>query len=94
MTPRQKIKEALNESLSKFKYDEIDNSLLFVMSVYMSSTLNNVLKDNEVYTTDFPIEWENDLGKFYLESNGMCEFFPKIYTKNIQVSIKITNDVN
>lgn len=55
----------------------------------MNVVLNNYLKDTPMYKTDFPIEFEHEVGKFEINSDGKTYFYPKRGVQQIEVNITI-----
>jgi hypothetical protein len=51
--------------------------------------MNKVLKENYIHEKDFPIEYENELGLWKLNSDGKLLFAPRVKKDYICVNIKI-----
>jgi hypothetical protein len=62
----------------------------------LNDVLNNYLDENEVYQKDFPLEFENEMGKWKIKSDGETHFTPLLAPKWIEVNItvKSTNETN
>jgi len=62
----------------------------------LNDVLNNYLDENEVYQKDFPVEFENEMGKWKIKSDGETHFTPFFVPKWIEVNItvKSTNETN
>jgi hypothetical protein len=62
----------------------------------LNDVLNNYIFENEVYQKDFPLEFENEMGKWKIKSDGETHFTPLLAPKWIEVNItvKSTNETN
>lgn len=70
----------VKEFLSKIKYD-------------IQNILNNkILSEHPYYEEDFPIEFENYLGKWKICADGQTLFQPKVEVEYIEVSITIPSN--
>jgi hypothetical protein len=75
------------------KYVGLDNTqeVLEKIKSDLNDVLNNYFDENESYQKDFPLEFENEMGKWRIKSNGETEFEPK-YFEYIGVKIEIKPD--
>lgn len=73
------------------KYVGLDNTqeVLGKIRSDLNDVLNNYLGENKVYQKDFPMEFENEMGKWRIKSDGETQFEPKSSTKYIEVKIEI-----
>jgi hypothetical protein len=86
----QKIKNELTEKLNQFVGDEITGRLLEKLQSETQTILKGYIHSEEgLYEEQFPIEFENDLGIWKIESNGNSFFQPKIRQKYIEVNFTI-----
>lgn len=89
----QRVKEGLilesKKVLFKYKDSIINDDLLKIIKFELNSALNNYLIDNLVYKHDFPIEFENELGWWKINSNGETFFQPKKTLSHIECNIII-----
>lgn len=92
----QRVKEGLilesKKVLFKYKDSIINDDLLKIIKFELNSALNNYLIDNLVYKHDFPIEFENELGWWKINSNGETFFQPKKTLSRIECNIIINKN--
>lgn len=80
-----------NKALSKYVGKLDTKTTLENITNELNEVLDNYITETPMYRDDFPIEFENDLGKWKLESDGTTQFQPKTSTQFIQVDITIEN---
>lgn len=68
---------------------EITEKVLKQVAIDLNEVLNGYLKDNYVKDEDFPVEFENELGRWKINADGSCYFQPIVGTQNIEVNITI-----
>jgi hypothetical protein len=89
----QKVKEGLilesNKVLSKYKGSTINEDLLKRIRSELNDALNGYISNALVYNHDFPIEFENELGLWKINSNGDTFFQPKRVLSRIECNITI-----
>ena len=80
------------------KYVGMDNTQEVLKKIRsdLNDVLNNYIFENEVYQKDFPVEFENEMGKWKIKSDGETYFTPFFTPKWIEVNItvKSTNETN
>lgn len=80
-----------NKTLSGHIGKTITKTILDNITIGLNEVLDNYITETPMYRDDFPIEFENDLGKWKLESDGTTQFQPKTSSQFIQVDITIEN---
>jgi hypothetical protein len=83
------IVEGVNSALKKHVGRELNDIVLTQIKKEMEEIMNKVLKENYIHEKDFPIEYENELGLWKLNSDGKVLFAPRAKKDYICVNIKI-----
>jgi hypothetical protein len=78
-----------NTVLSRYIGKINEKRVLEEISNELNSVLNNYIAETPMYKDDFPIEFENWMGKFKIESDGSTQYEPKASTKYIEVKMEI-----
>lgn len=81
----------LKNTLEKFEGMQVDK-ILDKLKEDINECLSQYISKHEVHNTDFPIEWENDMGKWRIDENGQTHFAPKTIVKQITITLNITKD--
>jgi hypothetical protein len=81
------IEEDVKRSLSKYKGENVERVLKNIRDD-IQEIMDSYVGDG-MYVNDFPIEFENDLGKFRIQSNGESYFFPKTGVQHIEINMTI-----
>lgn len=94
MDNQEKIKEKLILTLHKYE-GEVINNVLYEIVTELNDVLNQHLSEHYVIKEDFPIEFENELGRWKINSDGTTYVPPKTETKYIEcnITIKPTGEV-
>lgn len=72
------------------KYDGSDiNSIVSKIKDDLQLCLNNYLCEHVVYETDFPIEFNNDFGRWRIEANGDSFLIPRKPISKFECNIVI-----
>jgi len=85
---KDKIVNELQNTLSKFEGEEVRRVIGQIRSE-LNDVLNNYISENKVYDTDFPIEFENGLGKWEINSDGEAYVWLKMGVQHITVDLTI-----
>jgi hypothetical protein len=89
----QKIIKICEEKLNQFVGDKITGRLLEKLQSEVQNILNSYIHSEEgLYEKQFPIEFENDLGSWKIESDGNLFFQPKTRQKYIEVNFIVKKD--
>lgn len=75
-------------TLQKYKDCKVDESLKQITED-LNDVLNEYISNHIIYNIDFPIEFENDLGKWKIESDGRIFLFPNKILNHIECNITI-----
>ncbi len=94
MSKEEFIIESQN-TLKKYK-GKIVNEVLKDIRSDLNDVLNNYLSDNVVMVEDFPIKFENGLGKWEIHKDGRTYVQPKTGGKFIECNITVspTGEIN
>jgi hypothetical protein len=80
------------------KYVGMDNTQEVLKKIRsdLNDVLNNYIFENEVYQKDFPVEFENEMGKWKIKSDGETQFMSFFAPKwvEVNVTVKPTNEIN
>ena len=76
-------------ALKKYK-GKIVNEVLKDIRSDLNDVLNNYLSDNVVMAEDFPIKFENGLGKWEIHKDGKTYVQPKTGGKFIECNITVS----
>lgn len=79
-----------NKTLSGYIDKTITKTILDNITNELNEVLDNYITERPMYRDDFPIEFENDWGKWKLESDGTTQFQPKTPIQFIQVDCTIS----
>jgi len=86
----EKIKQDLVSRLEKYQSETLTESTLRKLREDLQNLLDNhVSSDEGLRGKQFPIEIENELGKWRIEESGETFFWPKNSTKYIEVNMTI-----
>lgn len=80
------------ETLNKYVGEKNIKRVIQQMTSDLNKVLNKYLVENTVIEEDFPIEFENELGKFIIDENGNTLYQPKIVVQHITVDINLNKD--
>lgn len=79
-----------NTLLSRYVGNINHKEVLSAISKDLELVLNKYLGENPMYEEDFPVEFENWLGKWRIESDGSTKFQPTTYKERVILNIKIS----
>jgi hypothetical protein len=85
---KSKIKNLTKKTIKKYEGGELTKEALNKIGVELEDALNGFLSDHDVYPSDFPIEFENELGSWRIESDGNTTVVPKLSASEISVTIE------
>ena len=87
------IKQELKSTLEKYVGQNVNDVLRKIRSDLQDVMDNLILSEPGVYLEDFPIEFENELGKWRFEKDGNCFVYPKMSSvAKINITIKPTGE--
>jgi hypothetical protein len=75
--------------LKVFENKELTEETLKQISLDLDKHLKSFLTDNELFASDFPIKFENELGSWEMFSDGRVNFQPKTSVEYIELNITI-----
>lgn len=83
----------LNDQLSKYVGiavdPKLDSTLFTAVKNDIQKVFDEIIESHDgLYSNNFPIEFQNDLGRFKMNSNGECFFYPKV--KVLEVNLTFT----
>lgn len=79
-----------NTVLSRYVGKISTQEVLENITTELNEVLNNYISDTPIYSKDFPIEFENWMGKWKIENDGKTQFQPRTDMKNITLNIRIS----
>lgn len=79
----------LKTAISKHVGNDITKDTLKALQDDLQKALDGFITDETLMVKHFPIDFENEMGKWHLEENGKVTFQPKVIAKYITVDIKI-----
>ena len=79
-----------NKTLSKYVGEKNISLILDKIKEDLDKSLNQFLSENNASVSDFPVEFENDLGKWKIKADGTTYFQPKVALKHIECNVTIT----
>ena len=85
----EKIKILAQKTLEKYEGEKNVSNIIKKMKEDLDSVLNTYLTQNHVIEEDFPIEFENELGKWKINADGNTYVQPKKETQYIECNITI-----
>ena len=88
VTSNKVVLKYINEPNVKETLDKIKSELNDVLNEYLFEFAY------EVYKQDFPVEFENEVGKWKMCSNGDTYFYPKTSIQYINFTIKKLSNLN
>jgi hypothetical protein len=84
----------IKKTLTKFEGENV-KKVLNLIREELQSTIDKLISSEEgIYDKDFPIEFENDMGKWRIESNGNTFVQPKSEIVALNITIKPTGEIN
>ena len=91
----EKIKILAQKTLEKYEGEKNVSNIIKKMKEDLDSVLNTYLTQNHVIEEDFPIEFENELGKWEINADGNIYVQPKKGTQYIEsvIIIKRTGEI-
>jgi hypothetical protein len=87
---KEGFKIEIEKTLENYKNSIIDRNLLYRIQLDLSEVLNTYLSNNVVMSIDFPIKFENDLGKWEFHNDGKTFFSPNIKLDYIEHKVIIS----
>jgi hypothetical protein len=93
MITKERIKNDLKEALMKYEGKDFSENYSAIRED-IQSVFDRSIESRELFVNDFPIEFENYLGKFIIKSDGNCLYLPKIRTQRIETTITISPSSN
>ena len=85
----EKIKILTQKTLEKYEGEKNVSDVIKKMKEDLDSVINTYLTQNHVIEEDFPIEFENELGKWKINADGNTYVQPKKGTQYIECNITI-----
>lgn len=86
------IKETVQQRLNSCGGESITTQGLSKLREELQDILDKqIASDEGLYVNDFPIEFENHLGKWKIESDGTCHVQPKVNVATVDITFKPTN---
>ena len=89
ITGKEGFKTEAIKVLDSYVGSELEETLLKKIQSDLDVALNEYLSNVPMYKTDFPIEFEHEVGKFEINSDGKTYFYPKKGVQQIEVNITI-----
>lgn len=77
-----------NNAVSKYKGWQI-STILKHIEKDIQKILDGYISEQLLFADDFPIEFENDLGSWRIESSGNCYLLPKTELSHIEINITL-----
>lgn len=89
------IRILAENTLKKYEGEENIHEVISKLREELNDTLNLFLAQNYVVESDFPIEFENELGQWKIHSDGNTFVRPKKGTERIvcNITIKPTGEI-
>ena len=84
----EKLTEIVSGCVSKYEGQQIKD-VLDKLRDELNDVLNHYLTDNYVVKDDFPIMFENEIGKWEIHSDGNAYVWPKKSAAYIECNITI-----
>lgn len=85
------LKSEALKAIAPYKDSVLNEGILGKIRSDLNDALNKVLEELKVYPEDFPIEFENSLGKWKILSDGTTYVEPKKTIQRISTTITILN---
>ena len=86
---KEKIQHELESTLKKYEDQNVKDVLSEIRN-NLQSLFNNFISSEEgLYVQDFPIEFENNLGRWKIMGTGECFVQPKVSLDRINLDITI-----
>ena len=89
-TVKEKLTVVSKNTLERYENDRPVKEILNRIKKDLDKVCNKFLKDNVVRETDFPIEVENEMGKWKIEADGKCMLQPKAGIQYIEIDFTVT----
>jgi hypothetical protein len=86
----EKMNQIVSTTMSKYVGETNTKEVLKQMQSELNEVLNQYLSENHVVKEDFPIECENDFGKWEIHSDGKTYVKPKTGVQHIELNMTIT----
>ena len=86
---KEEIKILAQKTLEKYEGEKNVSDVIKKMKEDLDSALNTYLTQDHVIEEDFPIEFENELGKWKINADGNTYVQPKKGTQYIECNITI-----
>ncbi len=86
---REKIGILVSSALNNYESKLNTNEVLTKLRDELNEVLNHYISENWVVGKDFPIEFENDFGKWKINSDGTTHVQPKTGVQHIELNIII-----
>jgi uncharacterized protein Usg len=86
---KEGIKILAKKTLEKYEGEKNVSDVINKMKEDLNDVLNTYLVQNYVIEEDFPIEFENELGKWKINADGNTYVQPKKGTQYIECNITI-----
>lgn len=78
-----------NKVLQKYVGQENSEIILSEIEKDLQNIINKYLEKNEVFNKNFPIEFENDFGRWKFYKDGKCDFSPKSSIKFVNLNFTV-----
>lgn len=85
----EKMTQIVSTTMSKYVGEKNINEVLRQIKSELNEALNQYLGENHVVEKDFPIEFENDFGKWKINSDGTTHLQPKTGIQHIELNMTI-----
>lgn len=89
----KEIQSQLQSTLDKYQGQSVKD-VLQQLKTDIEQTLQNFIREKEIYVGDFPIEFENDMGKWKINADGSTYVQPKVAAQNITINITVSKTNN
>lgn len=85
----EKMNQIVSTAMFKYEGERNTKEVLKQMQSELNDVLNQYLGENHVVEKDFPIEFENDFGKWKINSDGTTHLQPKTGIQHIELNMTI-----